>query len=46
DAHLTLLDLAELPPQNLPITQQYLRPSATELTEALDAQPADEAAVL
>lgn len=46
DAHLTLLDLAELPPQHLPITQQYLRPSATELMEALDAQPAEEAAVL
>lgn len=46
DAHLTMLDLAELPAQNLTITQQYLRPSATELTEALDAQPAEEAAVL
>jgi hypothetical protein len=46
DAHLTLLDLAELPAQNLTITQQYLRPSATELTEALDAQPTEEAALL
>jgi hypothetical protein len=46
DAHLTLLDLAELPPQHLPITQQYLQPSAAELREALDAQPAEEAAVL
>jgi hypothetical protein len=46
DAHLTMLDLAELPTANLAITQQYLRPSAAELTEALDAQPADEAAVL
>jgi hypothetical protein len=46
DAHLTMLDLAELPTQNVVITQQYLRPSATELVEALDAQPAEEAAVL
>jgi hypothetical protein len=46
DAHLTLLDLAELPAQNLVFTQQYLRPSATELTEALDAQPTEEATVL
>jgi hypothetical protein len=46
DAHLTLLDLAELPAQNLTFTQQYLRPSATELTEALDAQPTEEAALL
>jgi len=46
DAHLTMLDLAELPTQNLATTQQYLHPSATELTEALDAQPAEEAAVL
>jgi hypothetical protein len=46
DAHLTMLDLAELPAQNVAITQQYLRPSATELVEALDAQPAEEAAVL
>jgi len=46
DAHLTLLDLAELPAQHLATTQQYLHPSATELTEALDAQPAEEAALL
>jgi len=46
DAHLTLLDLAELPTQNLTSTQQYLRPSATELTEALDAQPAEDAIIL
>jgi hypothetical protein len=46
DAHLTMLDLAELPTQNLAITQQYLQPSATELAEALDAQPTEEAAVL
>ena len=46
DAHLTMLDLAELPAQNVAITQQYLRPSATELTEAIDSQPTEEAAVL
>jgi len=46
EAHLTLLDLAELPAQNLASTQQYLRPSATELTEALDAQPAEETTIL
>jgi len=46
EAHLTLLDLAELPAQNLTSTQQYLRPSATELTEALDAQPTEEATIL
>jgi hypothetical protein len=46
DAHLTMLDLAELPAQHLATTQQYLHPSATELTEALDAQPIEEAALL
>lgn len=46
DAHLTMLDLAELPTQNVAITQQYLRPSATELTEAIDSQPTEEATVL
>lgn len=46
EAHITLLDLADLPAQHLGITQQYLRPSATELAEALDAQPAEEATVL
>ncbi|RZK17667.1 MAG: hypothetical protein EOO56_17470 [Hymenobacter sp.] len=42
DAHLTLLDLAELPAPPAAITQYYLRPSAAELAEALDAQPTDE----
>jgi len=46
DAHLTMLDLAELPAHHLATTQQYLHPSATELTEALDAQPTEEAALL
>jgi hypothetical protein len=46
DAHLTMLDLAELPAHNLALTRQYLRPSAAELTDALDAQPAEDAAVL
>jgi len=46
DAHLTMLDLAELPTQNVAITQQYLHPSATELTEVLDAQPTEEATLL
>jgi hypothetical protein len=39
-------DLAELPTRQLGLTGQYLRPSSTELTEALDAQPADEAGLL
>jgi len=46
DAHLTTLDLAELPAQNLAFTRHYLHPSAAELTEALDAQPTEEAPVL
>jgi hypothetical protein len=45
DAHLTTLDLAELPAHSLALTRHYLRPSATELSEALDAQPAEEAAL-
>jgi hypothetical protein len=46
EAHLDLTDLAELPASSLGITTHYLRPSAPELTDALDAQPADEAALL
>ena len=46
EAHITMLDLADLPAQHLSITQHYLHPSATELTEALDAQPTEEATVL
>ena len=46
EAHVTMLDLADLPAQHLGITQHYLRPSATELTEALDAQPSEEPTVL
>jgi hypothetical protein len=45
EARLTMLDLAELPAHHLGITKQYLQPSATELAEALDAQPTDEAAL-
>ena len=43
DAPLSLLDLAELPPPPTG-TPQYLRPSATELTDALDAQSPEEVA--
>ena len=46
EAHINLLDLAELPARHAVSTKQYLRPSATELTEALDAQPTDDAALL
>lgn len=46
ETHLDVQDLAELPTHRLGLTKQYLRPSATELTEALDAQPADEAGLL
>jgi hypothetical protein len=45
EAHLDLTDLAELPAGPLGITTHYLRPSAFELTDALDAQPADEVAL-
>jgi hypothetical protein len=41
EAHVDLSDMAELVPAKLGITKQYLRPSAQELTEALDAQPAE-----
>jgi hypothetical protein len=42
ETHVDMLDLSELPPQPTNLTKQYLRPSATELTEALDAQPTEE----
>ncbi|RZK53441.1 MAG: hypothetical protein EOO59_12475 [Hymenobacter sp.] len=42
ETHVDMLDLAELPAAHQGITKHYLRPSARELTEALDAQPADE----
>jgi hypothetical protein len=46
DARLDLTDLAELPARPLGITNRYLHPSAPELTDAFDAQPTDEAALL
>ncbi|QKG51999.1 hypothetical protein [Hymenobacter sp. BRD67] len=46
EVHVDMLDLAELPTHHLGITRQYLKPSSSELTEALDAQPTDEAGVL
>ncbi len=42
ETHVDVLDLAELPTHQLGITKQYLRPSPSELTAALDEQPADE----
>lgn len=46
EAHVDMTDLAELPTQHLGITQQYLRPSTSELNAALDDQPTDDAALL
>jgi hypothetical protein len=46
ETHLDMLDLAELPTHHLGLTKQYLQPSASELTEALDAQPAEEPGLL
>ncbi|QKG55890.1 hypothetical protein GKZ68_04080 [Hymenobacter sp. BRD128] len=46
ETHVDMLDLAELPTHHLGITKQYLRLSPTELTEALDAQPTNEAGLL
>ncbi len=46
EARLDLTDLAELPAGSLGITTHYLRPSPPELTDALDAQPTDEATLL
>ncbi|MDJ0366969.1 hypothetical protein QMK33_17600 [Hymenobacter sp. H14-R3] len=46
ETHVDMLDLAELPTRQLGLTKHYLRPSASELTAALDGQPADEPGVL
>jgi len=46
ETHVDMLDLAELPTRRLRLATQYLQPSPRELTEALDAQPAEEAALL
>ena len=43
---VNMLDLAELPAPHPALTGQYLHPSPSELTEALDAQPADESGFL
>ena len=42
EAHLDPADLAAASSRRLGITGQYLHPSAAELTEALDAQPAED----
>ena len=46
ETHVDMLDLAELPAHHLGLTAHYLQPSATELSAALDAQPAEEAGLL
>lgn len=46
EAHVDMQDLAELPPHHLGFTKQYLKSSTSELTEALDAQPTEEASLL
>ena len=46
ETHVDMQDLAELPTRHLGLTRQYLRPSSGELAEALDAQTADEGALL
>jgi hypothetical protein len=46
ETHVDMLDLAELPAQHLGLTTHYLQPSATELSAALDAQPAEDAGLL
>lgn len=46
EAHVDMLDLAELPTRQLGITRQYLQSSPAELTEALDAQPTEDGALL
>ncbi|TDN40166.1 hypothetical protein E4631_17840 [Hymenobacter sp. UV11] len=46
ETHVDMLDLAELPTRQLGITRQYLKSSPTELTEALDAQPAEDGSLL
>lgn len=46
ETHVDMLDLSELPTHHLGLTRHYLQPSATELAEALDAQPEGGAGVL
>ncbi len=46
ETHVDMLDLAELPAHHLGLTKQYLQPSASELSAALDAQPAEETGLL
>lgn len=46
EVRLDMTDLAELPARSLGITNRYLHPSAHELTDALDAQPVEEATLL
>jgi hypothetical protein len=46
EAHVDLNDMTELTPAQLGLTKQYLQPSAQELTEALDAQPAEPQSML
>jgi hypothetical protein len=46
EAHVDLNDMVELAPAQLGIAKQYLHPSAQELTEALDAQPAEPQSLL
>ncbi len=46
ETRVDMLDLAELPTQRLGLPTHYMQPSAAELTDALDAQPAEEAGLL
>ena len=46
ETHVDMLDLSELPTRHLSLTRHYLQPSASELAEALDAQPDNEAGML
>lgn len=39
EARVDITDISDLTPPQVGITTQFLRPSAQELTEALDAQP-------
>lgn len=45
ETHVDMLDLSELPGPHVGLAPQYLHPSASELTQALDEQPADESIV-
>ena len=42
ETHVDMIDLSELPAQHLGLAHHYLQPSASELNEALDGQPAGE----